>query len=179
MTNQKSHTVDIHGRGQKQLHLKEDRMMKKKCIICCSSAFLLAVCFIFGTIYFWQGKQIENSVFTDAFFENMLSISPFLNEEVMLEGQAAENVVSYLKGIQLEPTEGTPTSDTQSENLSEVRVGGNQGYCIRYQNGETVHFYAFEATLTIGSRNYHVVDRDGKPILELGETVWKFFHPDA
>ena len=118
---------------------------------------------------------MKNDVFTEAFFDNMTSISPFLNVEAMLQGEAAEGLVSYLKGLQLEPAVNTPLVDTQPE----LRYGGNQGYCIHYQNGEMVHFFASEALLTINSKNYYVVDKDGKLVPEFGETIWKFFHPEA
>lgn len=159
--------------------------MKKKYII---SALLLAVCVAVCVVccvfYVRQGEQTDNRVFTDAFFKNMVFISPFGNYEVRLEGQAAESVASYLKGIQLEPADGTPIPGDPSEDPSEMRIGGNQGYLVYYQNGESVHFNADGSTLTLlssstESETYQVVDKDGRPISEFGETVWHFFHPEV
>lgn len=149
--------------------------MKRKSIVWCISLLLLAVCIICGLIYAKRQGQAKNDIFTDAFFENMESISVFTVEETALKGEAAKDLVIYLKSLQLKLAEDVPITDAGSKPY----YGGNQGYCVYYQNGEAIHFSATGALLTIGSRNYYVVDRNGELVPEFDKTIWGSFYPEA
>lgn len=133
---------------------------------------LLAVCIICGILCVRQREKMRNDIFTDSFFENMECIAPFPGYNPSLDTDTAKNMVAYLKSLRLELAEGVPIPHP-------VNYGGNQGYCVHYQNGEAVHFFAYGALLTINSRNYYVEDKDGKIMPEFGETIWNFFYPKA
>lgn len=116
----------------------------------------------------------SNDVFTDGFFEEVLSIAPFMNSEAVLSGDSAEDLIRYLKGLRLEPAETADPFDARQD----VRFGGNQGFEVSYRDGNHVHFSASGSLLTVGTENYYVLNDDGTKAADFDETLWSFFHPD-
>ena len=124
---------------------------------------LLAVCILGGVIYVTHRDKAENDVFTDTFFKGMTGISPFMVDN-MLEGEAADDVVSFLKSLHLQPTADTmPPNDY---------FGCHQGFCVYYQDGTNVLFQAKGAMIKIRFEQYYVLDENGERETDFGDTFW-------
>ena len=143
--------------------------MKKRTVICYIGVLLLAVCILGGVIYVTHRGKAENDVFTDTFFKGMTGISPFMVDNI-LEGEAADDVVSFLKSLHLQPTADTmPPNDY---------FGGNQGFCVYYQDGTNVLFQAKGAMIKIRFEQYYVLDENGERETDFGDTFWNYFYPE-
>lgn len=144
--------------------------MKKRTVICYIGVLLLAVCILCGVMYVTHSDKAENDVFTDAFFKGMTGISPFMVHGNTLEDEAADEVVSLLKSLHLQPTKDTmPPNDY---------YGGNQGFCVYYQDGTNVLFSAKGSMLAIRSERYYVLDENGERATDFGDTLWNYFYPE-
>ena len=152
------------------MELERINFLVKRTILCVIGVLLLVGCILCGVMYATHKDEAVNEVFTDTFFDSMTGISPFLVSGNMLEGEAANNVVSFLKSLQLQPTEDTmPPNDY---------FGGNQGFCVYYQDGTKVLFGAKGAMLQIHFERYYVVDENGEPKTDFGDTLWSYFYPE-
>ncbi len=159
--------------------------MKKKPVLICLAVLVLAAVAC-GVTFAVKAAQPKNDVFTDDFFAGMTTANPMMVPSATQQKQETEKMMAYLKGIRLEPTEDLlPHYDESSDTL---KVGGNWGYEIWYEDGSWVWLQAWDDMLKVmwpigenefRADRYYVSDKHGAPMTGFAETMFRFFYPDV
>lgn len=146
--------------------------MKKRIICIC---VLLALCIVGGVIYAaMQREPVKNDVFTDELFADMTGICQYAVPLYILQGDDAEEVVSVLQHLRLEPAQGR-TADFPIE--EEGLVDGDRGYCIVRGDEVPIAFELKGSTLYFEGNYYHILDQNGELTNEYTSMMRRFFYP--